>query len=77
MPPPPLKTVIQKDGILYIVDQPMYTSQRKPTDMHKQEQHKQHNRNSIITQCYQNHKKLGVTYPDSVQSQFRFLNDAN
>jgi hypothetical protein len=73
MPPPPKKTVIQKDGILYIVEHPAYTKKTEVVTEHKQ-QHKQHKQpNSIISQCYENHKKLGVTYPDSIQSQFRLL----
>jgi hypothetical protein len=70
MPPPTKKTVIQKDGILYIVEHPAYTKKTVVVTENKQ-QHKQPN--SIISQCYENHKKLGVTYPDSIQSQFRLL----
>jgi hypothetical protein len=70
MPPPTKKTVIQKDGILYIVDHPAYTKKVEVVIEHKQP-------NSIISQCYRNHKKLGVTYPDSIQSQFRLLEATN
>jgi hypothetical protein len=75
MPPPAKKTVIQKDGILYIVDHPAYTKKVEVVTEHKQQQHKQPN--SIILQCYENHKKLGVTYPDSIQSRFRLLEATN
>jgi hypothetical protein len=85
--PPPKKTVIQKDGILYIVDHPAYTKKTEviienTQQQHKQQQHKQQQHtqqqqhkqpNSIISQCYENHKKIGVTYPDSIQSQFCLL----
>jgi hypothetical protein len=86
MPGPfPKKTVIQKDGILYIVDHPAYTKKTEVitdnTQQHKQH-HQQHQKqykqpNSIISQCYENHKKLGVTYPDNIQSQFPLLEAAN
>jgi hypothetical protein len=76
MPPPPKKTVIQKDGILYIVDHPAYTKKVEVVKEHNG--HKQQKQpNSIISQCYENHKKLGVTYPDSIQSQFRLLESSN
>jgi hypothetical protein len=76
MPPTHKKTVIQKDGILYIVDHPAYTKKAEVLTEHKQ--HKQPKQpNSIISQCYENHKKLGVTYPDSIQSQFRLIEASN
>lgn len=65
--PPVKKTVIQKDGLLYIVDHPAFS--KVPIVEQKAQKQPQ----DIISQCYMNHKKLGVTYPDNIQSQFKLL----
>lgn len=75
--PPPKKTVIQKDGMLHIVDHPAFSKekcQEQKREDNKQTLYKQHKQpRDIISQCYMNHKKLGVTYPDNIQSQFKLL----
>jgi hypothetical protein len=68
---PPKKTVIQKDGMLYIIDHPTYP---KSQVVNKAEDKQP---TSIIMQCYENYKKLGVTYPHNIQSQFRLLETTN